>query len=83
MAVDRRWRVGLAMITAVAGTTLLSGQEPPSGPMGEWRAFGNDGANTKYSPLAQITLGERISTIWRLRGSGQGLDLDRGGRGTT
>ena len=45
---------GLA-ITAVAGTTLLSGQEPPSGPMGEWRAFGNDGANTKYSPLAQIT----------------------------
>ena len=51
----RQVLAGGVAILAVAGTTLLSGQEPSSGPMGEWRAFGNDGANTKYSPLAQIT----------------------------
>ena len=58
MAHDERlqWRV-LRGLAAVAFLTLATGpvdaQSPA--PAGEWRTFGADAANTKYSPLDQIT----------------------------
>jgi|TARA_B100002003_G_scaffold174385_1_gene162240 quinoprotein glucose dehydrogenase len=51
-----QWRV-LRGLAAVAFLTLATGpadaQSPA--PAGEWRTFGADAANTKYSPLDQIT----------------------------
>ncbi|MDA1093527.1 MAG: PQQ-binding-like beta-propeller repeat protein [Acidobacteria bacterium] len=51
---DRRWWwcVGLSGWLVVAGTARPSVAQPP---VGEWHHYGADGANTKYSPLDQIT----------------------------
>ena len=50
----QRWRLGLCgvMVLAIASGTITA-QSPATG--GEWRAFGADPTNTKYSPLDQIT----------------------------
>ncbi|MCY4120740.1 MAG: PQQ-binding-like beta-propeller repeat protein [Acidobacteria bacterium] len=50
----RRWRLGLCavMVVAAASATITA---QSSGTRGEWRAFGADPTNTKYSPLDQIT----------------------------
>ena len=50
----RRWCLGLGglMVVAVASGTATA---QSSVPVGEWRAFGADPTNTKYSPLDQIT----------------------------
>ena len=53
----RWWRLGLGGLTVAAFAAAASGiaAAQSSVPDGEWHAFGRDGANTKYSPLDQIT----------------------------
>ena len=50
-----------------AGAAAVSAQT--SAPIGEWRAFGADAANTKYSPLDQITSDNftELEVAWRWR----------------
>ena len=47
-----RWSLGLAGWLVVAAAPALA----QSDVVGEWRHYGGDGANTKYSPLDQITV---------------------------
>ena len=47
-----RWSLGLAGWLVVAAAPALA----QSDVVGEWRHYGADGANTKYSPLDQITV---------------------------
>ena len=54
------WRVrhlvvGALALVWVAFVSVPSAQAQASDPVGEWRAFGADPTNTKYSPLDQIT----------------------------
>ena len=51
------WLRSLAGVSPAALLTLLcaSAAAQSTVPDGEWHAFGRDGANTKYSPLDQIT----------------------------
>ena len=51
----RRLVVGALALACVAVVSSSPVRAQLSGPVGEWRAFGADGANTKYSPLDQIT----------------------------
>ena len=54
----RRWScLGFGGLTVVAVAALTAGTVTAQStvPDGEWHAFGRDGANTKYSPLDQIT----------------------------
>ncbi|HIE91551.1 MAG TPA: pyrroloquinoline quinone-dependent dehydrogenase [Acidobacteria bacterium] len=49
------WR-GLRMMALVAVVaTRVGSASAQTAPVGEWRAFGGDATNTKYSPLDQIT----------------------------
>ena len=57
---------------ALALVWLAFASSPPtlaqsSDPVGEWRAFGNDPTNTKYSPLDQITAENftELEIAWR------------------
>ena len=49
-------RAGAAAAFVVAACAFASALQAQSSPAGEWRAFGADAANTKYSPLDQITV---------------------------
>ena len=53
----------LVLVTAVSRSSL----QAQSTPVGEWRAFGADAANTKYSPLDQITAENftQLRIAWR------------------
>lgn len=54
-------------ILALLAVAAFAGAQPPPGGNVEWRAYGADLANTKYSPLAQITR-ENVATLqvaWR------------------
>ena len=51
----RQLALGTVVAVVLAGVTLPSIRAQSSTPRGEWRAFGSDSANTKYSPLDQIT----------------------------
>ena len=53
----------LVLVTAVSPSSL----QAQSAPVGEWRAFGADAANTKYSPLDQITAENftELQIAWR------------------
>ena len=58
MSAQRRLRPLVIGAVAVAWGVFVSAPSTlaqPSTPVGEWRAFGADPANTKYSPLDQIT----------------------------
>ena len=58
MSARRRLRPLVIGAVAVAWSVFVSAPSTlaqPSTPVGEWRAFGADPANTKYSPLDQIT----------------------------
>ena len=58
MSARRRLRPLVIGAVAVAWGVFVSAPSTlaqPSTPVGEWRAFGADPANTKYSPLDQIT----------------------------
>ena len=48
----RGFRVWLGAAALVVGVPVTSGAQVPDG---EWHAFGRDPANSKYSPLDQIT----------------------------
>ena len=56
--------LALAWSAFVAAPSMLA---QSSMPVGEWRAFGADAANTKYSPLDQITAENfnDLEIIWR------------------
>ena len=62
----RWWRcVGLGVWLVTAGAVGPAAAQPPV--VGEWHHYGADGANTKYSPLDQITA-ENFSDLeiaWR------------------
>ncbi len=45
------WGLAIAVIVVMAQSAVAQSRVPD----GEWHAFGRDGANTKYSPLDQIT----------------------------
>ena len=54
----RRWscvRFGGLMVIAILVVTAVTATAQSTIPDGEWHAFGRDSANTKYSPLDQIT----------------------------
>ena len=53
----QRCRVSAPIAAIVAAVGLLAAAPPGAAqvPDGEWHAFGRDAANTKYSPLDQIT----------------------------
>ena len=57
----------LALVGMMGVAAPTAGQSPP--PAGEWRAFGADPANTKYSPLDQITPENftELEIAWRWR----------------
>ncbi len=46
---------GALALAGIIGTWAMSAAAQTPAPVGEWRAFGADAANTKYSPLDQIT----------------------------
>ena len=49
-------RVGLRyLLSGLSMVASVEGQAQSTEPKGEWRAFGAEAANTKYSPLEQIT----------------------------
>ena len=54
---DRLWRrVGVCVtVFLTLSVSAVNAPAQSSVPDGEWHAFGRDGANTKYSPLDQIT----------------------------
>ena len=58
-----------AFICASIGVHSQSGVEWWSTATGEWRTYGGDLANTRYSPLDQITAGNfsRLEVAWRFR----------------
>ena len=60
-----------ATAAALAGVLFTAPPAPAqtSAPVGEWRAFGADAANTKYSPLDQITPENftELEVAWRWR----------------
>ncbi len=53
---SRRLAAGAAALLLAAAVSPPALQAQSTGPAGEWRAFGADHANTKYSPLDQITV---------------------------
>ena len=66
------WRVrhlvvGALALVWVAFVSVPSAQAQASDPVGEWRAFGADPTNTKYSPLDQITANNftDLEIAWR------------------
>jgi quinohemoprotein ethanol dehydrogenase len=69
--VRRRLLVAAAALCAAAGAVLvpgtaLAGDDHDGGGAGDWRYYGNDLANTRYSPLDQITPGNvgRLQPAW-------------------
>jgi len=60
---------GALALAGIVGTWATSAAAQPSAPIGEWRAFGADAANTKYSPLDQITPENftELEIAWRWR----------------
>ena len=56
----------LALVWMAFAASQPAGAQP-TGPVGEWRAFGADSANTKYSPLDQITADNfaDLEVAWR------------------
>ena len=64
----RGMRVGLVV---VLGGLLVAGGSPAAAQTdnGEWRSYGGDIANTRYSPLDQIDAGnfDDLEVAWRLR----------------
>jgi quinoprotein glucose dehydrogenase len=66
----RTWRgfaIGAAAAVVAAATVGVSTQSPPRA--GEWRSYGADLANTRYSPLDEIHAGNfsRLEIAWRFR----------------
>ena len=59
---------GAVALAVTIGVTASAAAQPPA-PVGEWRAFGADPANTKYSPLDQITPENftELEVAWRWR----------------
>ena len=64
-----RQRCPAAAVTLAAAAVVLAVAAPVAAQMpdGEWHAFGRDGANTKYSPLDQITADNflDLAVAWR------------------
>jgi quinoprotein glucose dehydrogenase len=62
----RAFLTALALALAVSGSLLA---QQSAAPAGEWRAYGRDLANTKYSPLDQINAANfgRLQVRWRWR----------------
>ena len=60
---------GALALAGIIGAWATSAAAQTPAPVGEWRAFGADAANTKYSPLDQITpenfAGLEIAWRWR------------------
>ena len=56
---------GIALATALGVASL--GAQRGAGTNGEWRSYGGDLANTKYSPLDQINAGNfgKLKVAWR------------------
>jgi hypothetical protein len=96
MGRDRR-RNGLALALLVLAVTLggvraqpaqTPAQQSPPAPSltpaaGEWRAYGGDLANTKYSPLDQITADNfgTLRVAWRVKSPDHSLSLTLPGGG--
>src|SRR6476659_9590974 len=55
-----------APVEHLAGWTGATANLAPNGPPGEWRSEGRDDANTRYSPLTQINVGNvaQLKIAW-------------------
>ena len=64
-----RVAAGALVLGGVISARAPSAAQAPPTPVGEWRAFGADPANTKYSPLDQITPDNftELEIAWRWR----------------
>ena len=68
---DGQWLRGLVVGPVAVGVVAVLAAGPAEGqirvPDGEWHHFGRDGANTKYSPLDQITAANftDLEIAWR------------------
>ncbi len=65
----RRRTVGFATVVLVAGVVIALGGQSATPPNGEWRSYGNDVANTRYSPLDQINRSNfnTLEVAWRFK----------------
>jgi quinoprotein glucose dehydrogenase len=63
----RQW--GSALVVLVVLGVLQAQSPPPSTATGEWPTYGGDLANSKYSPLDQITAGNfaSLTVAWRAK----------------
>lgn len=78
-------RAGVAGALLVAGAAVLAARQAlPPAPPGEWRYIGGDAAQTRYSPLDQITAAnfETLETAWLWRGDNFGPEVDFVSRST-
>jgi quinoprotein glucose dehydrogenase len=71
LGATRDFHHGLLAATLIAVTGLVVGLrgQPGARPAGEWRSYGNDVANTRYSPLDQINRGnfDSLEVAWRFK----------------
>ena len=65
----RRCATGALLIAWIGAVPASTAVAQTDRPLGEWRAFGADAANTKYSPLDQITADNftDLEIAWRWR----------------
>ncbi len=65
----RRCATGALLIAWIGAVPAATAVAQTDRPLGEWRAFGADAANTKYSPLDQITADNftDLEIAWRWR----------------
>ena len=81
-------RAGVIGALLVAGVAALAARQTarpaPQTPAGEWRYIGGDAAQTRYSPLDQITAAnfETLQTAWTWRGDNYGPEVDFVSRST-
>jgi quinoprotein glucose dehydrogenase len=61
--------LALSACAVLAATLVVVRAQPAAAPEGEWRAYGRDLANTKYSPLDQINRDNfaKLAVRWRWR----------------
>ena len=60
---------GVVALAGMVGAGAVTAAAQSPAPVGEWRVFGADAANTKYSPLDQITPENftELEIAWRWR----------------
>ena len=70
--IARRWHGRVLALLAVSAVAALGGQAKPA--LVEWKTYGADLANTRYSPLDQITAGNfgKLQVAWRFKADNMG-----------